>query len=145
MFGTPTKGSVGVYLYDTAPGQETLYENLVLSNSSQPSLAASIGTQDFDAYCYEADFSDKAGKAYGQNASCGRYPQVSTTSVTRTLGWHYLNIIFRPGSVAFYIDGGPALFTVSGDYSFDTIDLKVSGPSWRPNTVAYFDSFSFVP
>ena len=27
----------------------------------------------------------------------------------------------------------------------DTIDLKVNGPYWRPNTFAYFDSFSFAP
>jgi Fn3 associated/Chitobiase/beta-hexosaminidase C-terminal domain len=143
-FTSPTKGSVGVYFYDMAPGQQTLYEDLVLSNSSQPSLGASIGTQDFDANCYAASFSDKSGKAYGQNANCGIYPQLSTTSVARTQGWHYLSVIFWPGSVSTYIDG-QTLFTVYGDYTFDTIDLKVSGPSWRPNTVAYFGSFSFAP
>src|SRR3984893_14372727 len=99
---------------------------------------------DFDAYCYEAQFSDKAGKAYGQNANCGIYPQLSTTSVSRTLGWHYLNIMFWPTAVGFYIDGRQ-IFIVYGDYSFDTIDLKVNGPYWRPNTFAYFDSFSFAP
>jgi hypothetical protein len=144
VLGSASKGSVGFWFWDAAPGQETLYEGLVLSNSSQPQLQASIGTMDFDAYCYEAQFSDQAGQNYGQNARCGIYPQVSTTSVTRTLGWHYLNVIFWPGSVAFYIDG-QQVFSVAGDYSFDTIDLKMSGPYWRPDTVAYFGSFNYAP
>jgi len=46
--------------------------------------------------------------------------------------------------VSFYIDGAP-VYTTTADYSFDTITLNVSGPSWRPDTNAYFDDFTYTP
>jgi hypothetical protein len=90
VFSTPVKGTVSVWLNDTAPGQETLYEGVTLYNSAQPKLVASVGTQDFDAFCYAATFVDSSGVSSGQNANCGIYPQLSTTNVRRTSGWHNL-------------------------------------------------------
>jgi hypothetical protein len=144
VFPAATKGDFSVWFYDAAPGQETLYEKLNLSNSAQPNLIASIGAQDFDANCYSAVFDDPSGTAHGQNANCGAFPQTSTTSVRRTLGWHNLEVKSLAESVSVAIDG-QWLFSVPGSFAFDTIDLSVSGPYWRPNTTTYFDDFVFVP
>jgi hypothetical protein len=143
-FPAPTNGNFSVYFYDVAPGQETLYEKLYLYNSSQPNLSAAVGTQDFDADCYSAAFVNSAGSAFGQNASCGVFPQLSTTSVPRTSGWHLLSVDVAATAITLAIDG-QQLFTVPGSYSFDTIDIGVSGPSFRPDTVASFDDFAFIP
>jgi hypothetical protein len=142
VFPTPTKGHFLIYFYDAAPGQETLYEHLNLYNSNSTD-SATIGTQDFDAHCYTASlYNYNTAIQQGPNATCGVYPQTSTTNVSRTLGWHKLEINVVAGSVSYSIDGAQ-VFAASGDYNFDTVDVAVSGPSWRPNTIAYFDDFSF--
>lgn len=142
VFSSPTKGHFTIYFYDAAPGQETLYEQLDLYNSNTTDLAT-IGTQDFDAYCYTAQlYNYNTAVQQGPNAPCGVFPQTSTTNVGRTLGWHKLEINVTASSVSHSIDG-TQVFSAAGDYSFDTIDVVVSGPFWRPNTTAYFDDFSF--
>src|SRR6266699_729005 len=143
-FASPLKGDFSIWFYDAAPGQETLYEQLQLTNSSQPGLFAGTGTMDFDAYCYMAFLGLPTGQNLGPNATCGFYPQASTTNVMRTLGWHRLNINASPAAISFSIDS-TEVFTTTGDFSFDTVTISVSGPFWRPNTVAYFDDFAFVP
>lgn len=144
VFPSPTKGNFSIYFYDAAPGQETLYEKLNLYNSSTTNLAA-IGTQDFDANCYTAQlYNYNTGVQQGPNAQCGIYPQTSTTNVSRTAGWHKLEISAAASSISLSIDG-TQVFSTAGDFSFDTIDVAVSGPYWRPDTVAYFDDFNFAP
>jgi len=141
-FPTAQKGTFSIYFYDVAPGQETLYEKLSLYNAISGE-SASIGTQDFDAFCYTAQmFNYNTNVLQGPNANCGIFPQTSTTNVTRTPGWHKLEINVATASIWFAIDG-VQVFTSQGDYSFDSVDIFVSGPFWRPNTVAYFDDFSF--
>jgi hypothetical protein len=143
VFPSPTKGSFSIYFYDAAPGQETLYESLYLSNSNTADTAA-IGTQDFDAYCYKAFlYNANTGVLQGPNATCGIYPQTEATNVARTLGWHKLEVNVAASSVSLSIDG-TQVFSAAGDYSYDTVDVTVSGPVWRPNTTAYFDDFSFT-
>lgn len=136
----PTKGTVSIAFYDYAPGTETLYEQLTLSNSKNPADIATVGTMDFDQECYESSF----GNGDGPNANCGIYPQLTTTPVKRTVGWHVLEIAFGNSYVSIAIDGA-VVYSVAGNYSFDTISVAVSGPSWRPDTVAYFDDFKFTP
>jgi len=143
-FSSPTKGLFAVYFYDSAPGQETLYELVSLTNSGIPGLNASIGTQDFDAFCYTAFLDDGLGTRRGPNANCGVYPQASTTGVARTLGWHLLEISVGSNATTFSIDGQQT-FSATGDYSFDAVDISVFGPVWRPTTTAFYDDFSFVP
>ncbi|HZI20287.1 MAG TPA: Ig-like domain-containing protein [Pyrinomonadaceae bacterium] len=143
-FPSALKGSFSIYFYDAAPGQETLYEKLYLSHSAMPNQVAAIGTQDFDAYCYSAVLVDAGGTAGGPNGTCGVYPQTSTTNVNRTQGWRRLEINVTANSVTFAIDG-QQVFSGAGDYSFDTVEIGVSGPFWRPDTAAYFDDFSFSP
>jgi hypothetical protein len=142
-FAQRTKGSVSVALYDDAPGLETMYEYLYLTDSANPLHNAYVGTRDYDAYCYSAYVTDGA-TILGPNADCGIYPQTATAPVKRTLGWHVLSIHYDSSSVSIAIDG-TVVFTAPVNFEFDTIQLVVQAPDWRPNTVAYFDNFSFMP
>jgi hypothetical protein len=139
QFPSSVKGTVSVAFYDAAPGTQTLYEQLRVSDSRNPALVASVGTMDFDSQCYEAFLGST-----GPNASCGIYPQFSTSPIRRSSGWHVLTIAVGQSTVAISIDG-VKVTSVPGDYQFDTISLSVSGPPWRPDTVAYFDDFQFTP
>jgi len=141
-FPSTQKGDFSIYFYDNAPGQETLYQKIFLYNSISGD-SASLGTQDFDADCDTAQmYNYTTNVLQGPNGTCGIYPQTSTTNVSRTAGWHKLDINVAAGSTTFAIDS-TAVFTASGDYSFDSVTIFMSGPFWRPNTVAYFDDFSF--
>jgi DNA polymerase III delta prime subunit len=102
---------------------------------------ASVGTQDFDANCYKAFVGNGA---FGPNANCGVYPQLETTPVQRTPGWHVFSVDYGASTVSVSIDGLVVL-TAPVDYEFDTIQLSVSGPNWRPNTTAYFDNYTSHP
>jgi hypothetical protein len=138
---TRSKGTVSVAFYDTAPGQETLYEQLEVSDSTISGHNSAVGTQDFDANCYMAYV---ANGTMGPNANCGIYPQLETTPVVRTPGWHILSITYGKSTATIAIDGSP-VFAASVNFAFDTVQIFISGPSWRPDTVAYFDNFSFIP
>jgi hypothetical protein len=37
------------------------------------------------------------------------------------------------------------VYTHPGDFSFDMIQFAMAGPSFRPNTVAFFDDLRFTP
>ena len=139
-FASPVKGSFAVWFFDAAPGQETLYEQIQLANSAQ-GAGASIGTMDYDSQCYTAVLFTGSTNL-GPIANCGYYPQASTTNVARTPGWHRFEITVATDTVSFLIDG-TSVYSTSGDYSFDTITLNVSGPYWRPDTYAYFDDFAY--
>ena len=140
-YGSQQKGTFSVWLYDVAPGQETQYEQIVLNNSVTGD-SASIGTQDFDAYCYEAQlYNSNTQVQQGPNQNCGIYPQISTTNVPRTAGWHNLTITVGSDSVTLAIDG-KAVFTASGNYSYNSVTLSQSGPYWRPDTYSYWDNFA---
>jgi hypothetical protein len=98
---------------------------------------------DFDSQCYTAYMVTAAGTTLGPNANCGIYPQESTSPVRRTPGWHVLTIAVGATSTEIAIDGKTVF--VGPVYPFDSIRFEVSGPWWRPNTVAYIDEFSFTP
>jgi len=137
-------GTFSVWFYDVAPGEETLYEHIALSDSVS-GWNASIGTQDFDAYCYMTQlYNSGTGANLGPNANCGSYPQVTTTARSRTVGWHNLKIAAGLTQITFSIDG-VVVFTHKGHFTFDSIDLAMSGPYWRPDTVAYFDDLVVKP
>lgn len=139
-FGEEVKGKFSVWFYDVAPGRETLYEQLVLINSVT-GASTGIGTQDFDAYCYMTGIYDPPNN-YGPNQNCGIYPQITTTNIGRTGGWHNLVIDVGAHSMNWSIDG-TSVFFLAGDYSFDTVQLNESGPYWRPDTYSYWDDFSY--
>lgn len=137
-FASPQKGTFSIWFYDVAPGQETQYEQISLYNSITTD-SASIGTQDFDAYCYEAALYHN-GIQEGPNQNCGIYPQISTTNVHRVAGWHILSIFVGGDSITLAIDGS-SVFTTSGNYSYDRIMITQSGPDWRPDTYSYWDDY----
>ncbi len=141
-FGTLTKGTVSIAFYDTAPGQQTLYEQLSISNSKSPGSSVSVGTMDFDQTCMEASMVSASGTTTGANADCGIYPQQSTSPVRRTAGWHILTIAV--GLATEIAIDGQIVFT-GPPYTFDSVKFEVSGPAWRGNTLAYIDSFSYTP
>lgn len=139
-FSSPQKGTFSIWFYDVAAGQETQYEQIQLYNSVTTD-SASIGTQDFDAYCYEARlYNYTTQQEQGPNQNCGIYPQISTTNVQRTVGWHMLSIFIGTDSITLAIDGN-SVFTTSGNYSYDTVTIFQSGPSWRPDTHSYWDDY----
>lgn len=144
-FPTATKGEFSVFFYDAAPGQETLYQQIYLFNSVTQDLAV-IGTQDFDAFCYTAFlYNYNTTLRQGPNANCGTFPQISTTNVTRTAGWHQFVVDVCSTSISLSIDG-TKVFTANGDYQYDSLTLGMSGPDFRPpNVIAYWDDFSFTP
>lgn len=139
-FASPQKGTFSIWFYDVAPGQETQYEQISLYNSVTTD-AASLGTQDFDAYCYEAQlYNYNTQIRQGPNQNCGIYPQISTTNVHRVAGWHILSIYVGSDSITLAIDG-TSVFTTSGNYSYDSIMIAQSGPNWRPDTYSYWDDY----
>src|SRR5437660_3380329 len=144
-FPTATKGEFSVFFYDAAPGQETLYQQIRLFNSVTQDSAV-IGTQDFDAFCYSAYlFNYNTNVGQGPNANCGSFPQTSTTNIARTTGWHQFVIDICATSISLSIDGSQ-VFTANGDYQYDSVDLGMSGPAFRPpNVIAYWDDFSISP
>ena len=142
-FAQRTQGSISIAFYDSAPSQETLYEYLTLSDSTNPSHYAAVGTQDFDANCYMA-YVVNGSAVLGPGANCGIYPQTETTPVKRTAGWHIFSIHYDTSAVSIAIDG-TVIFTAPVSFEFDTVQLVATGPYWRPNTVAYFDNYSFAP
>jgi hypothetical protein len=140
-FDAPVKGSFAVWFYDFAPGQETLYEQLQLFNSTDGS-GAGIGTQDYDSQCYTSGLY-AGGVSLGPDATCGYYPQASTTNVRRTIGWHRFEISVGERAIGFSIDG-TQVYSTTADLRFDSVTLNVSGPYWRPDTVGYFDDFVYA-
>lgn len=141
-FAAPVRGRFSVWFLDVAPGQETLYEFFRLENNATD-VHAAIGTMDYDSNCYVAVVT-RQGVNSGPDARCGRYPQVSTTGVLRTPGWHQLEILVEASSVTFGIDGAP-VYSEAGSFSFDEVQFTVSGPHWRPDTQAFYDDFEFIP
>jgi len=127
-----------------APGQETMYETFLISDSVS-GWNAEIGTQDFDAYCYKAFlYNSNTTQTIGPNANCGSYPNVETTPILRTPGWHNFKIVAGALKTTLFIDG-VAVFASKGSYMFDSLDLAVVAPNWRPDTIAYFDDLVVKP
>jgi hypothetical protein len=138
-FSQSMQGDVSLWFYDVAPGSQTLYDRLVLSNPLT-GWSSMVSVEDYDAYCYHAALGN-GQVGYGPNANCGIYPNTGTTDVPRTQGWHEFGIDYGPGGATLSIDGSP-VFAIAGNYSFTQVDFSVFGPYWRPNTVAYVDDFN---
>lgn len=139
-----SQGVATIHFYDTAPGVETLYTNFTLLDSTT-GINATLGIQDFDAFCYKAMVIDPAFSTnFGPNANCGAFPQASTTNIARTVGWHVFSIRWDSQTVILSIDD-QQVFQMSGTFHFDKAHIDLSGPFWRPNATYYFDDFSIRP
>ena len=123
------KGAVGVWFYDSAPGQETLYSHLGVVNTVT-TQGCLIGIQDWDPNNY---------RVFGP----GVVNEGETLTYPRSLGWHHFEIEVGADWVQERIDNKVVLST-NVDFQFDLIVLDMTGPSWRPNATYYFDDFTVV-
>lgn len=130
-FSDVIKGEVSVRFYDTAPGQQTLYSFLTLYKSTitypESGSNFSLGIMDWDGSNYFFGGPEKSGD--------GR------TSIPRTLGWHEFKITTSSTGGQMFIDD-TIVHSYTGDCGFDSVQLNMFGPSWRPNATYYFDDFS---
>ena len=117
-----------------------MYQLLVLTNSANPSINTSVGIQDFDAFCYTASIDGAAGP----NGSCGLFPQAMTTNIQRTAGWHAFEVNVTATQVSLIIDD-TVVYSQSGSFSYDAVQLSVAGPFYRPDTTVNFDDFTYTP
>ena len=130
-FPQPTKGTLSVWFYDTAPGQYTLYAGLYAYDSTDSN------TNNFSLDV--ADWNPSNYVWYGPPN-----PSPAATSVSRTLGWHEFTIRVTSTGFDALIDQA-SVGSASGDFAFDTVMLLVSGPGGAPNCTFYFDDFRFTP
>jgi hypothetical protein len=122
-FPQTTKGTLSVWWYDTLGN---LYSGLYAFNSIT-GYQTSVGVY------------DNSLPLYVWTAGTPNY-----TTVPRTLGWHKLMIQFTPTGINFLIDD-VLVGTANGDFSFDSVLLLLSGPSYDPAATFYFDDFTFAP
>jgi hypothetical protein len=127
-FPQATKGTLSVWFYDTAPGLQTLYSSIYAFDSATPFNAFKVGVADWNGSNYIW---------YGPGLS------ETPTSVTRTLGWHHFVLRVAASGFEAVIDN-VVVGTVAGDFTFDTVQLILSGPVWRPDATFYFDDFTFI-
>jgi hypothetical protein len=130
-FDYDARGSASVWIYDTAPGQETRYCHMTLYYShvpyGNPGSFFAAGFEDWtSSHYYVTD------PQTGHNVS---------SQVPRSEGWHHFDIRINEHSCEFRIDGQIVLAR-TGDFQFDSVNLEVFGPSWRPSATFYFDDFS---
>jgi hypothetical protein len=141
-FSSSLMGDASVYFFDPSPGQATFYSQMTLQNSLDPTRFLTIGIQDFDANCYVA-FIATPGMNLGPNGDCGFGPRLEGTSVQRSAGWHQFEISVDSFGAAFHIDN-TLVFSASGSFPFDTVNLFVSGPRSGAPSTFYYDTFNFV-
>src|SRR5438094_1390776 len=67
-------------------------------------------------------------------------PEPTRTAIDRTKSWHQYTITSTEFSLVFQIDGR-VIYSGPGGVRFDAVHLYMSGPTWRPAFVAYFDDF----
>jgi len=141
-FSTETQGDYTVWFYDSgeAYSDQTYYNFLALVDSATGDIA-SVGNMDFDPSCYAAGLYTPSA-SFGPNASCGPYPQLTTTDTARTVGWHEFEIDDSATSLIISIDGTQVL-DVAGNYSFDSVTLHTFGPE-NSTTPTYWDDFNAV-
>jgi len=129
-YPSPIKGNVSIWFYDSAPGEQTLYAQLSLYNTTvdygNSGYSCYIGIDDWVPSVYTLRDPDTQS--------------VFQTSYSRTLGWHKLEIKVGDNSVEYLIDGSQVKL-YSYDFNFNVISIVVYAPDWRPNATYYFDDF----
>jgi hypothetical protein len=136
-FSSPTYGVTSVWFYDTGAGADS--SNYIGFSISGSNLYASLGTYDYGF----------AGGGPGRGDQYDYYDQSYTSNsvasgVTRTEAWHQATFNDTAQSLIIQLDG-VTIYTRSGGTPFDQVALGMSGPSWRPAWVSYFDDFAFTP
>jgi hypothetical protein len=123
-FSESTQGTLSVWFFDTGAGPYAglyAYDSGISSNS----FASNV-----------ADWAPGYGSPYiWSGPGVGESP----TSVARTPGWHELRLEITPTGYSSFVDN-MVTGSVTGNFTFDTVLLLVSGPS-RTGTF-YFDDFT---
>jgi hypothetical protein len=133
-YSVPDYGQASVWVYDTGAGVSSAnYLYLILQNQVTGSFI-SLHTQDYDlgpanGGCYYFSLADGSDH---------------NTTVVRSQAWHQFLITSLPGALTISIDGTP-VYTGNAGMQFDQIRLQMSGPTWRPAWVSYWDDFSTSP
>ncbi len=133
MFDTPVYGRTSVWAYDS--GADRISSNYIyfqVWNSHSANDVLALGTYDYDL-------------GPGQNGSVYYYQPDGQhslpTAIDRTGGWHEWVIDSQPDGVSLLADGTKVYSSPHGQ-PFDTVNLFLFGPSWRPAWETYFDDFS---
>lgn len=131
-FGTSMYGRVSVWMYDTGADESSSnYMGFHLWDSSPWSdHAASISTWDFDN-----------GPGHGGEYRAGIAGIGGDTTIDRTKAWHLFEFELGPDSATAWIDN-TVVWTHSMGVSFQSLGMRLSGPTWRPAWVTYYDDFS---
>src|SRR5207249_9957684 len=87
------------------------------------------------------DLGAMEGGTYRYQAFGDREP--TRTAIVRTEAWHQYTIVSTEFSLVFRIDG-QVVYSGPGGVQFDAVHLYMSGPTWRPAFVAYFDVFDIT-
>jgi murein DD-endopeptidase MepM/ murein hydrolase activator NlpD len=123
VFSESLQGTLSVWFFDTGTGT---YAGLYASDSTNPAYGFASNV---------ADWSPGYGSPYIWH---GPGVGESRTSVMRTPGWHQLELDITPTGFSALVDG-VITGSVSGSFTFDTVQLLVSGPSITGTS--YFDDF----
>lgn len=124
----PAKGKFEVKFNDTAPGRQTLYSGLRAYNSrNYTNENSGVNVADWNPSNYVW-----AGPGIGQ----------TPTTVPRRQGWHSFTIELTESGFSALIDG-TVVGQVYGNFAFDTVELFLSGPYWRPDAAYLFDDFRY--
>ena len=134
-FAAPTYGTVSVWVYDT--GADVSSANYITVQALRASsTVAAIGTYDYDLG------PGQGGSTYYYSAT--NVPSGAASGIDRTRAWHQFAISCLPHSLTIKLDG-TVVYTGPGGQPFDTINMVLSGPYWRPAWSVQFDDFQFVP
>jgi RTX calcium-binding nonapeptide repeat (4 copies) len=123
---TLKQAEVSVWINDTSPGEQTLYSELLLWDTSTK-IPISIGIKDFSATTYAIEWRGKQPILIGN----------------RTQGWHELKITIGSGIEKFFLDGAQVA-SFSDQFTLGQISLALYGFQSLPDSTVYFDDFSLT-
>jgi hypothetical protein len=132
-FNTPQYGQISIWVYDS--GADLVSGNYIsveLRNDTLEKYLA-IGTQDYD-------LGPDNGGHYYYHAWDSQ--QGVNTPIDRTRAWHQFTLIANQNYASLYVDN-QNIYNGPGGIPFESINISISGPTWRPAMTVYFDDFTF--
>jgi hypothetical protein len=127
VFPQSTTGRLSVWFYDTAT--TGIYAGLYAFDSTNPATNPGFSVD-------VADWNPSTYVWYGPGMVA------TATSVTRTLGWHKLELQISAAGFSALIDN-VVVGSVPGAFTFNEVRLLVSGPG--ETGTFYFDDFNLIP
>lgn len=134
-FGASTYGIVSFWVYDTGADVNSA-NSITFQVARASSMVANIWTADYDLG------PGQGGSTYYYGAT--NVPPGTSSGIDRTQAWHQFTLSCLPNSLTIKIDS-TVVYSGPGGQPFDTVNMSLGGPSWRPAWSAQFDDFQFVP